>query len=263
MEETVLVCEDSQESIFTAIYQTYEWKLDRERVYLQIGEEGNLRLFAKYIKVEKDERKAAKVASTIIRKMGEDVYWDVCCVLASEDAEKAQAVFKTIVTAIDKKQYRNVMSNVKDPFIQKAFELARATGREAHHLYGFLRFQELENGVLYAKTGPKNNVVTLLIPHFQNRYPLENFIIHDDIRQIFVIHPAGKESIVLTGNEVMDFHLPESSEDEKYFQSLFVEFCHTIAIKERKNLALQQNMLPLRFQEYMVEFKKNNKNVNS
>ena len=256
MEETVLICEDSQESIFTAIYQTYEWKLDREQVFLQIGEEGNLRLFAKYIKVETDEDKAKKVASTIIRKMGEGVYWDVCCVLASEDAEKAQAVYRTIVTAIDQKQYRNVMSNIKDPFIQKAFELARATGREINHLEGFLRFQELENGVLYAGIGPKNNLVTLLMPHFQNRYPLENFIIHDDIRQIFVIHPAGKEAFVLTGNEFTDFHLPENSEEEKYFQSLFVEFCHTIAIKERKNLALQRNMLPLRFQEYMVEFGK-------
>lgn len=256
MEETVLICDDSQESIFSAIYQVYEWKMDREQVFLQIGEDGNMRLFAKYIKVETDEGKAAKVASTIIQKMGEDVYWEVCCVLASEDEEKAQAVFRTIVKAIDKKQYKNIMSDVKDPFIQKAFELARTTSREVHHLYGFLRFQELENGVLYAKIGPKNNVVTLLIPHFQNRYPCENFIIHDAIRQIFIIHPAGKECIVLTGNEFTDFQLPGNSKEEEYFQSLFVEFCHTIAIKERKNLKLQQNMLPLRFQEYMVEFEK-------
>ncbi|MBQ6887947.1 MAG: TIGR03915 family putative DNA repair protein [Lachnospiraceae bacterium] len=256
MEETVLICEDSQESIFTAVYQAYEWRLNREHVYLQIGEEGNLRLFAEYLKVETNKEKASKVAATIISKMGEDVYWDICCVLASEDVEKAQAVYRTIITAIDTKQFRNVMTNVKDAYIQKAFELARATGREVHHLYGFLRFQELENGVLYAKIGPKNNIVTLLIPHFSNRYPLENFVIHDDIRQIFVIHPAGKECIVLTGDEFNDLSLPNHSEEEEYFQSLFWEFCHTIAIKERKNLKLQQNMLPLRFQEYMVEFSK-------
>ena len=254
MEETVLICENSQESIFTAVYQVYAWKLDRQKVFLQIGEEGNLRLFAKYIKVETEERKAAKVAATILRKIGEDAYWDICCVLASEDAEKAQAVYRTIMTAIDKQQKRNVFTNVKDPYIQKAFELARATNNEMHHLYGFLRFQELKNGVLYAKIGPKNNIATLLMPHFADRYPLENFMIHDDIRQIFVIHPAGKPWFVLSGEEAANFKLPENSEEEKYFQELFVEFCHTIAIKERKNPALQQNMLPLRFQEYMVEF---------
>lgn len=256
MEEKVLICEDSQEGIFTAVYQAYAWKLDREQVYLQIGEEGNLRLFAEYIKVEPAREKSAKVAATIIRKMGEEVYWDICCVLASEDVEKAQAIYRTIVTALDKGQKREVMANIKDPYIQKAYELARYANRELHHLYGFLRFRQLENGVLYARIGPRNNVVTLLMPHFANRYPLENFIIHDDIRQIFVLHPAGKECVVVTGAEAENFRLPGESEEEKYFQALFVEFCHTIAIKERKNLLLQRNMLPIRFQEYMVEFAK-------
>ncbi len=256
MEETVLICDDSQEGIFTAVYEAYAWKLDREHVYIQIGEEENLRLFAQYKTVETNREKAAKVAATMIQKMGEDVFWDICCVLASEDKEKAQAVYRTLVHALDKKQYRNVMSNVQDAYIQKAFVLARSAGAEVHHLYGFIRFKELQNGVLYARIGPKNNIATLLIPHFENRYPLENFIIHDDRRQIFVLHPAGKSCFVVTGEEALRFKLPENSEAEQYFQSLFVEFCHTIAIKERENIALQRNNLPLRFQEYMVEFVK-------
>lgn len=254
MEEKILICEDSMEGIFTAVYQVYVWKLLREQVYLQIGEEGNLRLFAEYIKVEPQKEKAAKVASTILRKMGEDVYWDICCVLASERKEKAQAVYRTIVTALDKGQRAEVMGNVKDYYIRTAFELARNVNCEMHHLYGFLRFRELENGVLYAKIGPKNNVVTLMAPHFADRFPMENFIIHDDLRQIFVIHPAGKEWLVVTENEFSNFHLPGNSKEEMRFQSLFIEFCHTIAIKERKNTALQRNMLPLRFQDYMIEF---------
>lgn len=256
MEEIILVCENSLEGVFTAVYEAYAWKLNRSKVYLQIDEEENLRLFAEYRKVEPDREKSAKVAKTIIRTMGEEVYWDICCVLASEDKEKAQAVYRTLVKALDEKRYRNVMSDVKDCYIQKAFELARGTNCETHHLYGFIRFQELENGVLYARIGPKNNVVTLLAPHFENRYPLENFILHDENRQIFVLHAAGKESFVITGEEAMQFKLPKNSAKEEYFQSLFVTFCHTIAIKERKNLALQRNMLPLRFQEYMVEFVK-------
>lgn len=257
MQETILICEDSPEGILTAVYQAYFWKLDREQVFLQIGEEGNLRLFAEYRKVEADPQKAAKVAATVKQKMGEAVYMDICCVLASEDKEKAQAVYRTIVTALDRKQYRQVMADIKDPYIQKAFELTRYVKREIDHLYGFLRFRELENKVLYAKIGPKNNVITLLIPHFANRHPLENFIIHDDIRQIFVLHPAQKECIVVRGEDLQDFRIPSDSKEEQCFQSLFVEFCHTIAIKERENPALQQNMLPLRFQDYMVEFARN------
>lgn len=256
MEEKILICEDSLEGILTAVYQAYAWKLDKDRVFLQIGEEGNLRLFAEYIKVMPEEEKAKKVISTIIRKMGEDVYWDICCMLACEDPDKGQAVYRTIVTALKTGQRREVLANIKEPYIQKAFELARNVNCELHHLYGFLRFAELENGMLYAKIGPKNNVVTLLAPHFADRFPLENFIIHDAGRQIFVLHPAKQGCIVVTGNECDTFQLPGNSKEEVCFQALFVEFCHTIAIKERTNLKLQRNMLPLRFQEFMVEMGK-------
>lgn len=256
MEEKILICEDSLEGVLTAVYQAYAWRLDKDHVFLQIGEEGNLRLFAEYITVMPEAEKAKKVISTIIRKMGEDVYWDICCMLASEAQEKGQAVYRTIVTALKTGQGREVLSNVKDPYIQKAFELARNVNNEIHHLYGFLRFAELENGMLYAKLGPKNNVVTLLAPHFADRFPQENFIIHDAGRQIFVLHPAKKGCIVVTGNEFDAFQLPGNSKEEVYFQALFVEFCHTIAIKERTNLKLQRNMLPLRFQEFMVEMGK-------
>jgi len=256
MEEKILICEDSLEGVFTAVYQAYAWKFDKDHVFLQIGEEGNLRLFAKYITVIPEIEKAEKVISTIIRKMGQEVYWDICCMLASKDPEKGQAVYRTIVTALKTGQGREVLSNVKEPYIQKAFELARNVNCEVHHLYGFLRFAELENGMLYAKIGPKNNVATLLAPHFADRFPLENFIIHDVNRQIFVLHPAKKGCVVVTGSECDAFPLPGNSEEEMYFQSLFVKFCHTIAIKERTNLKLQKNMLPLRFQEFMVEMGK-------
>lgn len=256
MGEIILICENSQEGIFTAIYEAYAQKFHRDDVFLQIGEEGDMRLFAEYVRIEADAVKAGKVASTILRKMGEKVYWDICCVLASEDVSRAQAVYRTIVTALDSKKYYNVMSDVKDPYILKAFELSRNVGREIDHLYGFLRFQETENGVLYAKVGPKNNIVTLVAPHFMDRFPQENFVIHDDIRQLFVLCRAGKGAVVLTGEEAMGFSLPEDSQSEKYYQYLFKKFCKTIAIEERKNLILQRNMLPIRFQDYMVEFAK-------
>ncbi|MBO5283384.1 MAG: DUF4130 domain-containing protein, partial [Lachnospiraceae bacterium] len=40
------------------------------------------------------------------------------------------------------------------------------------------------------------------------------------------------------------------------YEELFRYFCHKIAIKERKNLALQNQMMPKRFQKYTIEFTK-------
>ena len=46
------------------------------------------------------------------------------------------------------------------------------------------------------------------------------------------------------------------SDKEQQYQELFSLFHKTIAIKERGNKRLQQQMLPLRFREYMTEFQR-------
>lgn len=254
MEEKYLICEDSLEGIFTGIYEAYALREDHKNIHLQVGEEDNLRLFASYIRVAADGEKAAKVAGTICRRLGEGTYLDICRALASEDKEKGEAIYKTVLGGLKMKNGSQVMGNLADRHVHKVFELARRTRNEVHHWKEFLRFQELESGILYSKIGPENNVVTFLAPHFADRLPLYDFIIYDEKRGIFVVHPKSKEWYLVTDRDFDEEEIGDYSEREMEYQELFTFFCHKIAIKERKNLKLQRNMLPLRFQEYMVEF---------
>ena len=149
------------------------------------------------------------------------------------------------------------MGYLSDPYVHRVFELARNVANEAHYHVEFLRFCELKGGVLLARIGPKNNIVTFITPHFADRLPLENFVIQDENRNIFAVHPAGKDWFLVTGQERMQIaEMPVSEGEEKYGE-LFCHFFHTIAIKERKNLGLQRNMLPIRYRKYMTEFIKN------
>lgn len=256
MEEKYLVCEDSLEGIFTGIYEAYVLKEDHGNIHIQIGEEGNIRLFASYIDVTADAGRAAKVARTINRVLGEEVYLTICMALSSKDSDKGEAVYKTIVHGLQMKNGRQVMDHLANNYIHKVFELSRGANNEAHHLQGFLRFQELENGILFSKIAPKNNIVTFLAPHFADRLPQLDFVIYDEKRGIFIVHPASKQWYIVTETDFNEeWMLPYSAEEIGY-QELFKHFCHKIAIDGRKNLKLQRNMLPLRFQEYMVEFGK-------
>lgn len=254
MEEKYLICEDSLEGIFTGIYDAYALREDHKNIHLQVGEEDNLRLFAVYIRVAADREKAAKVAGTICRRLGEGTYLDICRALASEDKGKGEAIYKTVLCGLKMKNGSQVMGNLADRNVHKVFELARRTRNEVHHWKEFLRFQELESGILYSKIGPENNVATFLAPHFADRLPLYDFIIYDEKRGIFVVHPKSKEWYLVTDRDFDEREIGDFSEHEMEYQELFTFFCHKIAIKERKNLKLQRNMLPLRFQEYMVEF---------
>ena len=256
MEEQYLICEDSLEGIFTGIYEAYALRQEHEHIHIQVGEEANLRLFAVYIRIEPDKRKAAKVAATIQRSLGEDTYYEICSALATEDTEKGEAVYKTVVCGLKMREGRRVMGNLANPYVRKVFELARMAKNEAHHWKGFLRFQELENGILFSKIGAKNNILAFIVPHFADRLPLCNFVIYDENRGIFAVHPASGEWYLVMGQELDETQFSCYSEKERKYQELFKYFCHKIAINERKNLKLQQNILPLWFQEYMIEFDK-------
>lgn len=260
MEYTILICEDSIEGVFTGIYEAYARHLSSADTFLQIGEEAELRLFSEYITVQAEKSKAEKVSRTLREVMGEMDLGQIYLALASEDSEKSQAVYQVVVQALaDRKRAGSVLDNLANQYVRKIFELARGVNNEILHLHGFLRFGELENGIMYAKIGPKNNIVSLLMPHFADRFPFEDFIIYDDKRKLFGVHPKGEKWYM-----IKDAQLPENlvySQAEKNYQELFRYFCHKISIEARKNPKLQQNMLPLRFQEYMVEFGKSDQNV--
>lgn len=246
-------CEDSLESIFTAIYQAYEEKRNHEDTELRLDDEPLL--FAEDIVVTPNREKVLKVMRTLQRTFGEGDYYDLCMALASEDPLKAQAVYRTIVLGLRHKvSPGHLFDNLADDEVNRAFKLSRNASRECHHLKGFLRFQELDNGILYAKIGPKNNILTFLMPHFSDRLPIENFMVYDAVRNFFAIHPAGKQWYLMDGTQLdvpLQLHF---SEQEQEYQALFRHFCRSITIKERENWELQRNMLPLRFREYMIEF---------
>lgn len=256
MTEKYLICEDSPEGIFTAIYEAYALMENHDNIHIQIGEEENLRLFAEYLEVAADAGKAYKVAETVRKRLGEDAYRDICHALAAKNSEKGEAVYKTIVCGLRMKNGSQVMGNLANRYVHKVFELSRGVYNEVHHWQGFLRFKELENGVLFARFAPKADIVSYLAPHFADRLPLCNFIIYDEIRKNSAVHQASGDWFLAADMELEEEMIRKYSKQEKEYQELFTFFCHKIAIKERKNLKLQQKLLPLWFQEYMVEFQK-------
>lgn len=256
MEEKYLICEDSIEGVFTGIYDAYALREEHTHLHIQIGENENFRLFAQYMNIIPDTVKTRKVVETICKRLGDETYLSICRALASADSGKGEAVYKTVVNGLSQGGGRRVMENLVNPYVEQVFRLSRNTSNEAHRFMEFLRFKESKEGILFARIGAKCNVVPFLMPHFADRLPLENFIIYDDKRNIYGVHPANREWYMVSDADKILEEMFVISEREEQYQELFTMFCQTIAIKERTNLKLQQQMLPLRFRDYMVEFVK-------
>lgn len=254
MEEKYIICEDSLEGIYTAVYDVYALREGHEHVHIQVGEEENYRLFATYLYSVPDSVKTDKVVRTLRRRMGESGYHTVCRAAASYHKDKGEAIYRTVVDAITAGNGIRTMENLRNPHVARTFELARRTANEVHHELEFIRFQELEQGILYSRIGPENHVVPFVMPHFADRLSTENFMIHDEKRGVFGVHPAGEEWYLVSKAEGVVEDVLRWSKRETQYQELFKLFHETIGIRERRNIRLQCQMLPLRFQEYMVEF---------
>ena len=252
----ILICEDSVEGICTAVYMAYELHYQPETTFLQIGQEENLFLFADYTTIVPDALKATKVIRTLKKKFGEEAYTMIHRCLASYDKRKANAIYQTIAFGLKQSNKNNIMGNLTNDSIRTVFELSRSCNNEMLHLMGFLRFQELENGLLFSKIGPKNNILLLIADHFSDRFPNEDFVIYDHTRGICIVHPKQKKWTLLSNVGLSDEELVKISSVEIYYQELFTFFCHKIAIDDRRKISLQQQMLPKRFQKYMIEFEK-------
>lgn len=250
----VYQCEDSLEGIFTAIYNIYRDKHNFPDTRICLEEE--YQLFAEYIMVETEAENAVKVMRTCQEHFGERDYYSLCMALMTPDMEKAQAVYKTIAYGLKAKPARgHLFDHLTDDYVLKAFKLSATASREAHHWIEFLRFRELENGILYAVISPKCHVMTEVMEHFSDRLPSENFAVFDEKRKLFGIHPYRQQWFLATGEELEErFQTIAFSVEEEKYAELFRHFCKAIAIKERKNTDLQRSLLPLYFREFMTDF---------
>lgn len=260
MMKTVYVCTDSVTGIFSAVYDA--WKAHKEEEECEIALRGytEQQLFCDYVEVEETESKALAVEDMVRKHMGMLAYHDIYQAALAADAMKGDAVLKTCLAARKLKDSKKIMEHLGHPKVRKVFELSRKVGNESHFLVEFIRFRELESGVLYAPITPKSHVLTCIAPHFTDRFPLENWMIHDKTHRAFAVHEARKEWVLVeeayddTKKEEYDEYFQRFSEKEAEYEELFKSFCKTIAIKERENPVCQRGHLPLWYRPNMVEF---------
>ena len=218
--------------------------------------------FCTYRDVTPDLQKSEKVSRTLKQRLGEEVYSilyqavisDEKCVSKRHPMDKADAVYKSIVLGLAIPDGSRLPDYLAEPYVHEVFSLARAAGNEAHHLLGFLRFEELKNGVLIATVHPKHNILLLLADHFSDRLPQENFMIHDEGRQLAVLHKKGSPCVLTDASDLNADMITDYSSMELEYQKLWKGFFESIAIDARKNPALQNQNLPKRFRKDIVEF---------
>jgi len=252
----IFFCDNSIDGIFTAIYLAWSSRYGHANIKLEEMCEqcnySNIELFSEYIKVDTDFTKAIMVSQTIKKKISEEAYQMVCRVALSDYYGKADLIYRFLILGFHVGE--KVLDHLSDEVVGKVFRVNKNVNNEVHHLLGFVRFSEQYQGLLVSAIHPKNNVLSLITPHFADRLPEERFIIYDENRNTAALHMPGKQWILAEVGELDTSKFKELSTEEDEYRDLWKTFFEHIAIKERINPKLQCNNLPLRFRGDMTEF---------
>ena len=167
----------------------------------------------------------------------------------SNNQNKELIIYYFLLNALKYQDKIFTMRNLK--CVDASLKISKYVSNENHKLKGFLRFQELENHILYAEISPTNNVLELLSIHFMKRLKNEYWIIKDVGRNTYSFYDKQKYYII--ADENINLKTLGAIEKEKEVENLWVTFFNTIGIKERKNTRCQMNFMPKKYWKYIIE----------
>lgn len=251
----IYLCSDSIDGIFTAIYTAWNSRYGHNNIKIQEKNDNNyadMELFSEYITVVEDLELSFKVAQTIKDKISEEAYQMVCRVALSNSEWKADLIYRFLIIGFH--MGIKVLEHLSNEVISDMYQIDKYVNNETHHFLGFLRFLEQDNGLLTSVIHPKNNVISLITPHFVDRLPKERFVIFDNNRNVASLHMPGKPWILAEANEVDLVRKMGFSKEEDEYSDLWRTFFRHVVIEERINHKLQRNNLPLRFRNDITEF---------
>lgn len=240
----ILLYDGSFEGFLSLVYEVYYEKLAVSSIVKKMPE---TLLFERFHEIFTDEAKARKVLDAMTKHFTKEQQRTIFNIFLCDTRAYEMALLEYIRIGFkNPKELRNI-TNASLFYIQN---LEKELLCLVHKMYGFTRFEELEDGTLYAKIETKFNIVPFLGEHFCKRLGNIPFIIHDVKRSLAFIKNDDLREI----RSIAAFDAPTYSEEEEHFKALWKSFFKAAAVESRYNPKLQQSWVPLLYRTYMSEF---------
>ncbi|NCA67277.1 MAG: DNA metabolism protein [Clostridia bacterium] len=199
------------------------------------------------IEISADLVKARKVRKGITEKAGYAAYKEISDAYLSCDPAKEQKIYQYLQLLF--KHGKAVFSMHHITEVIAFNDLIKKVRHEAHRMQGFLRFQEMSNGIFYCYFGTDNDILELILPHFTSRFNCQQFVLHD-IKRKKLAYYDGAQCHLLPAEEVTI----TLSDKEVLISGLWKEYFNNVAISDRANSRLQTQFLPKKYRWFMNEF---------
>lgn len=210
-------------------------------------------LFAEIRTIPTDEATAAKILERVNRLGGQQMFRNLALVFLSETPDFEMKMYHYLCLAISSK--KDPCGQMQHPAVAACHSIWQKVQREVHRFQGFLRFEELENGLLWASFAPDANISALLAPYFSRHMPDETFMICDVKRGIGIFYENGETGEVEIDAKILKqlrAHATLRNSPDEYAQ-LWQRYFDKIAITSRKNPKLHKSLMPKKYWTYLTE----------
>lgn len=232
------------ESLYTAVFDLYL----KETPKLITSGDFQTELGAEVVEIHQDPEKARRIARAARKHLGPAGINKLRYVYAAECEDFEGVIFRYLKYIFS--HGGAAAKNMAAPDVMAFEYLCRRVSIECHRLKGFVRFQSTESGIYYAKIEPDYNVMALIMPFFCQRFPNQDFLIHDARRNLVGISHGKKRALFSLEQQEISVQL---AEEEREFQRLFKEYYQHISIAERRNIKLMRGFMPRRYHRNLME----------
>ena len=239
------IYDGSFEGFLTALHRSYMHKCIPD---VLTSDRSNLDRLSESVTINTDLDIAKRVSQGIAKNLPKKLIECIYHVFLCDDVARERELLLFIRMGL---KDVSLLYDLSNPVVFAIESYQKRLYSTIHKMQEFLRFEMLEDGMLYAKIAPPRNVLPFLGRHFVKRLRNERFIIHDISRGWIAVYD-GKD---LQMHEVLNASVPTLHETEHHFQELWQTFFDSVTIESRKNYKAQRNFVPLIYRELMTEFK--------
>jgi len=241
----IFIYDGTFDGFLSAVFDAYSQRINPSNIVSSLSEM-QITLNAQYYYAETTNEKADRLM-TGMNKISGQLSNQVILAFLSYMPGKEMVIYRYIAMAFRIK--KNIFLKLDDDIVRKMLDMCGQTDLEKQKWKGFLRFSVMENNVYYAEMSPKNNVLTLVMPHFCRRFNTKPFLIHDitykqvglyDKQEWHLLHSEG-----LT--------LPDLHSDESKYRYMWKLFYDTTAVEGRKNHKRRRQVMPERYRKHITE----------
>lgn len=242
------------EGLLTVVFEAYDRKLFPEALF-ESGEPLPL-FYEQRVDVVTDSIKAGRVWKGLKKRLSAIGLSFLTAVWLSELPDSDVLLVRYMRKVFDSPGL--VEFNFADPDVMEVSKISKKVCNERERVIQFVRFQKTADKVYFAAIEPLYNVLSLVVPHFKDRYRDQKWILYDvrrdygyfyDMVNVTEIHFGEDSRLLIRGRLSGDL----LSEDEKQYQKLWKEYFRSATIRERLNPKLHRQHLPPRFWKYLPE----------